>query len=239
MVALLSVFTMTQTKTKHKHRAVAKFIKIMAWLFLGLHLLVFGLLWVGKVLPVTQSAFMLSHRLAGGHITQTWVDSSQISLYAKQAAIVSEDAKFATHNGFDIQSIKQALKKNERKGAIGAGGSTISQQLAKNLFLTAHRSYIRKAEEAIIVVMMEHIWDKQRILTVYLNVVEFGNGIYGIEAAAQHYFGKHAKQLSKDEAALLVALLPNPKYYEKNLNNRRLLRKKQIVLRRMPSASLP
>lgn len=235
MVVLLSVFAMTQ----HKTNAFVKLIKTTAWLFLAIHCLVFCLLLAGKVLPVTHSAFMLSHRLGGGQIAQTWVDDGQISLYAKQAAIVSEDAKFTTHNGFDIASMKQALKKNEQKGAIGAGGSTISQQLAKNLFLTAHRSYIRKAEEAIIVIMMEHVWDKQRILTVYLNVVEFGNGIYGIEAAAQHYFGKHAKQLNKGEAALLIALLPNPKYYEKNPNHRRLLRKKQIILRRMHTASLP
>lgn len=238
MVALLLVVAMTQ-KNKPSPNVLITLTKALTWLFLGFQFMVFGLLLAGKTLPISHSAFMLWHRLGGGQITHTWVDSSQISVYAKQAAVVSEDAKFVQHNGFDIPSIKKALRKNEQNGTIGAGGSTISQQLAKNLFLTAHRSYVRKAQEAIIVVMMEHIWDKPRILTVYLNVVEFGKGIYGIEAAAQHYFKKHANQLSKGEAALLIALLPNPKYYEKNLNNRRLLCKKQIILHRMPSALLP
>ena len=160
-------------------------------LMLIFHLLVAGLLVVWQSSPVTNSMFMLAHRLNGGTVTQAWVDNHQIAKSVKQAAIASEDANFVQHNGFDLISIENALKTNERTGNIRAGGSTISQQLAKNLFLTAHRSYVRKAEEAVITVMLEKLWDKERILTVYLNVAEFGEGVYGIEAASLHYFQKH------------------------------------------------
>lgn len=186
-----------------------------------------------------NSMFMLTHRLKGGSVTQTWVEYDDIAKSVKQAAIASEDAKFTTHNGFDLDAINTAIKANEASGAISMGGSTISQQLAKNLFLTSHRSYIRKAEEAIITVMMEKMWDKKRILTVYLNVVEFGDGIYGIEAAAQHYFKKSAAKLNKEQSALLISMLPNPKYFEQHMDNRRLQNKKRIILKRMPSAALP
>lgn len=208
-------------------------------LVISFHLLVAGLLVVWKDSPVNNSMFMLSHRLQGGSVSQIWVDDSQIAKYAKQAAIASEDAKFASHNGFDMEGIEAAIKANEKAGGISMGGSTITQQLAKNLFLTSHRSYIRKGEEAIITVMIEQLWDKERILTVYLNVAEFGDGIYGIEAAAQHYFDKPASKLNKEQSALLISMLPNPKYYQKNQNAKRLQNKKRIIMRRMPSAVLP
>lgn len=208
-------------------------------LLLGFHLLVAGLLWWWQDHPVENSLFMITHRIQGGQVSQVWADYSAISTHVKQAAIASEDAKFATHNGFDVESIELAIKANEKAGGISVGGSTISQQLAKNLFLTSHRSYLRKGEEAIITVMMEAIWNKRRILEVYLNVAEFGEGIYGIEAAAQHYYGRSANNLTKEQAALLISLLPNPKYYQKNLNNKRLQNKKRIIMRRMPNANLP
>lgn len=189
--------------------------------------------------PVENSAFMLWHRLSGGDVTQSWVDYDRIAKSAKQAAIVSEDAKFISHHGFDFDSIQAAIAANEAEGAISAGGSTISQQLAKNLFLTSHRSYLRKGEEAIITVMMESMWTKQRILEVYLNVAEFGEGIYGIEAAAQHYFNRSAAKLNREQAALLISMLPNPKYYGKNMNAKRLRNKQRIILRRMNTAAIP
>lgn len=182
---------------------------------------------------------MLWHRLSGGDVTQSWVDYDRIAKSAKQAAIVSEDAKFISHHGFDFDSIQAAIVANEAEGAISAGGSTISQQLAKNLFLTSHRSYLRKGEEAIITVMMESMWTKQRILEVYLNVAEFGEGIYGIEAAAQHYFNRSAAKLNREQAALLISMLPNPKYYGKNMNAKRLRNKQRIILRRMNTAAIP
>ncbi len=182
---------------------------------------------------------MLSHRLTGGSVSQTWVDYDNIAKSAKQAAIVSEDSKFSQHDGFDFEGIEMAIKKNEESGKASAGGSTITQQLAKNLFLTSHRSYIRKGEEAVITVMIESMWDKQRILTAYLNVAEFGNGIYGVEAAAQHYFDKSADNLNRDESALLVSMLTNPKYYEDHQEDRRLRNKQRIVKKRMKNAILP
>ena len=201
---------------------------------LGFHLLVFLLLAYWKGQPVHTSAFMLRHNLS-----TLRVDDSQIARVVKQAAIASEDAQFSNHDGFDWNGIEHAMRRNQRSGTIRAGGSTISQQLAKNLFLFAERSYIRKAEEAVITVMMEKMWSKERILTVYLNVAEFGEGIYGIEAAAQHYYRKPASGLRAGEAASLIAMLPNPKYFQQHRNDRRLRNKTRIILRRMGSADLP
>ena len=208
-------------------------------LLLTFHLLVSALLVTWKAHPVDNSMFMLIHRLQGGDVSQTWVSYDKIAKSVKQAAVASEDARFSSHNGFDLSSIELAIKQNQKAGAISMGGSTISQQLVKNLFLTSHRSYIRKGEEAVITLMMEKIWDKRRILEVYLNVVEFGDGIYGIEAAAKHYYGKSAAKLTREESALLISMLPNPKYYEKNRYNKRLRNKQKIILKRMPSAILP
>lgn len=223
--------------------SMGKFIKRLLLaamlLIVAFHILVAGLLLIWKTQPINNSMFMLSHRLTGGSVTQTWVEYDAIAKSAKQAAIVSEDSKFSQHNGFDFDGIEAAMKKNEATGKSSAGGSTITQQLAKNLFLTSHRSYIRKGEEAIITVMIEKIWDKQRILTAYLNVAEFGKGIYGIEAAAQHYFDKSADNLNRDESALLISMLTNPKYYQDNQGDKRLRNKQRIVKKRMDNAVLP
>ncbi|STY99140.1 Penicillin-binding protein 1A [Moraxella lacunata] len=233
-----------QTPPKPKRRGLVAWlwrwvIAPLLVLVISFHLLIVAMLGVWSVYPVGNSMFMVAHRLSGGEVTQVWVDYDNIAKAVKQAAVASEDAKFATHNGFDMDGIERAIRANEAGGAVSMGGSTISQQLAKNLFLTSHRSYIRKGEEAIITVMMEQMWDKQRILEVYLNVAEFGEGIYGIETAARHYYGKSAKNLSREQSALLISMLPNPKYYQKNLNNRRLQNKKRIIMKRMPSAVLP
>ena len=220
-----------------------KFIKrlllALMVLVVAFHVLVAGLLLIWKTQPINNSMFMLTHRIMGGDVSQTWVEYDAIAKSAKQAAIVSEDSTFSQHNGFDMKGIKAAQKKNEETGRMSAGGSTITQQLAKNLFLTSHRSYSRKAEEAIITVMIETLWDKQRILTAYLNVAEFGNGIYGIDAAAHHYFDKSAANLNRDESALLIAMLTNPKYYESHQSDKRLRNKQRIIKKRMKNAVLP
>ena len=220
-----------------------KFIKRLLLAFIVLvvafHVLVAGLLLIWKTQPINNSMFMLTHRLTGGTVTQTWAEYDAIAKSAKQAAIVSEDSTFSQHNGFDMKGIKAAQKKNEETGKMSAGGSTITQQLAKNLFLTSHRSYTRKAEEAILTIMIETFWDKQRILIAYLNVAEFGNGIYGIDAAAQHYFDKSAANLNRDESALLIAMLTNPKYYESHQSDKRLRNKQRIIKKRMKNAVLP
>lgn len=220
-------------------KVIKKMLLAFMLLVVAFHVLVAGLLLIWKTQPINNSMFMLTHRLTGGEVTQTWVEYDNIAKSAKQAAIVSEDSKFTQHNGFDLEGIEVAMKKNEASGKASAGGSTITQQLAKNLFLTSHRSYIRKGEEAIITVMIETIWDKQRILTAYLNVAEFGNGIYGIEAAAQHYFDKSADNLNRDESALLIGMLTNPKYYQDNKGDKRLRNKQRIIKKRMKNAALP
>lgn len=144
-----------------------------------------------------------------------WVDYQHLSTHLKRAVVAAEDDRFMQHHGFDMRGIEQALKKNQRKGASVAGGSSITQQLAKNLFLSPSRSYVRKAQEAVIALMIEFLWDKRRILEVYLNVVEWGNGVFGAEAAARHYYRVPAAQIGPSAAARMAVMLPNPRQYEK------------------------
>jgi monofunctional glycosyltransferase len=169
----------------------------------------------------------------------TWVPYERISANLKRAMIAAEDAKFVEHEGFDWDGIQRAMDKNQRKGRVVAGGSTITQQLAKNLFLSGERSYWRKGEEALITLMLEAMLDKRRIFEIYLNVIEWGNGVFGSEAAAHHYFKISAAQLTAEQAARLAAMAPNPRHYERNPDSRGLARKVPIILGRMPSAEFP
>jgi monofunctional biosynthetic peptidoglycan transglycosylase len=168
-----------------------------------------------------------------------WVSYDDISRHVKRAVIAAEDSNFSEHAGVDWDALEKAYAKNARRGRVVAGGSTITQQLAKNVFLTGDRSYIRKAQEFIITFMLEFWMDKRRIFEIYLNVVEWGEGVFGIEAAAQHYFRVPAAKLQPQQAARLAAMLPNPRYFDKNRNDRRLLGKTNIILRRMGAAELP
>jgi len=181
----------------------------------------------------------LKDRAKSSRIAYQWVPYERISPSLKRAVIAAEDAKFVEHEGFDWDGIQQALEKNYRKGRVVAGGSTITQQLAKNLFLSSHRSYGRKAEEAVITLMLEALLDKRRILELYLNVIEWGEGVFGCEAAARHYFGVSAADLSAEQAARLAAMAPNPRFYERHPDARGLARKTGIILARMPAAELP
>lgn len=149
-----------------------------------------------------------------------WVPYEQISIHLKRAVVAAEDDRFVDHDGFDWIGIQRALEKNERRGRAVAGGSTISQQLAKNLFLSPSRSYLRKAQEAVITVMIETLWSKRRILEVYLNVVEWGDGVFGAEAAAQRYYRLSADRLGPGESARLAVMLPNPRFYERSFGPR-------------------
>src|SRR5213078_522678 len=145
-------------------------------------------------------------------------------------------ARFVDHEGFDWEAIEKAREKNRAKGRVVAGGSTISQQLAKNLFLSGERTPWRKGQEALITVMIEQLMDKRRILEVYLNVIELGEGVFGAEAAARHYFGTSASAIGPEAAARLAAMVPNPRYYDRNRNTAWLARKTQMILARMPAA---
>jgi monofunctional biosynthetic peptidoglycan transglycosylase len=184
----------------------------LALLWLSVTVLIVGALrWID---PPT-SAFMLSERLTHDRaVQQQWVDWDRISAPMKVAVIAAEDQTFPDHWGFDFKSIDQALSERERGRVRGA--STISQQVAKNLFLWNGRSWVRKGLEAYFTLLLETLWPKQRILEIYLNIAEFGPGIYGVEAAGRTFFRKPAAQLSIAESALLAAVLPNPKRLRAN-----------------------
>jgi monofunctional biosynthetic peptidoglycan transglycosylase len=195
--------------------------------------------------PVGETSFM-DHRIdelraknPKAQLRYQWVPYERISSNVKRAIIAAEDAKFVDHEGFDWDGIQRALEKNERRGRVVAGGSTITQQLAKNLFLTPTRSYLRKGQEAVITLMLEALLPKRRIFEIYLNVIELGNGVFGVEAAARHYFSTSAASLSAAQGARLAAMAPNPRFYERNPGAPGLNRKIGIILARMPSAELP
>jgi monofunctional biosynthetic peptidoglycan transglycosylase len=161
------------------------------------------------------TAFMESRLAArpNTRLEHVWVPYARISVHLKRAVVVAEDAKFLDHEGFDWEAIQDALAKNARKGRVVAGASTISQQLAKNLFLSGERSWLRKGQEAIITWMLEQTMSKRRILELYLNVAEWGEGVFGAEAAARYHFGVTAAALDAGQAAWLAAILPAPRKY--------------------------
>ncbi|MCK9987026.1 MAG: monofunctional glycosyltransferase [Azoarcus sp.] len=197
---------------------VALLVVYQLWIFLLV-------LWWSHFNP-SSTSFMdirldeLQEKRPNAELRHEWVPYERISIHLKRAVIAAEDDSFIDHEGFDWEGIQRALEKNQRKGRAVAGGSTISQQLAKNLFLSPTRSYFRKAQEAVITVMIETVWSKRRILEVYLNVVEWGSGIFGCEAAARRYYGVPAGRLGPDEAARLAVMLPNPRKYEKQFGPR-------------------
>ena len=172
-------------------------------------------------------------------LQQKWVGYDRISPHLKRAVVVAEDAKFSEHEGFDWEAIEKAMEKNRKKGKVVVGASTISQQLAKNLFLSAERTPWRKGQEALITVMIEQLMDKRRILEIYLNVIEWGEGVFGAEAAARHYYGTGALTLGPEASARMAAMVPNPRFYDRNRNTAWLARKTDIILARMPQAELP
>jgi len=195
--------------------------------------------------PPRETSFMaermreLERKSPGAPLRYQFVPYERIAVSLKRAMIAAEDSKFVEHEGFDWDGIELAIEKNQKRGRIVAGGSTITQQLAKNLFLSGSRSWLRKGEEAIITLMLEAILDKRRIFELYLNVIEWGNGVFGAEAAAQRYFGIPAARLSAEQAARLAAMAPNPRFYERNAGAPGLNRKIHIILARMPAAELP
>jgi monofunctional glycosyltransferase len=164
-----------------------------------------------------RTAFMERYAEQAGAkpVRYTWVPYARISEHLKRSVVAAEDARFLDHEGFDWEAIQKAMEKNERRGRVVAGASTISQQLSKNLFLSGSRSWLRKAQEAAITWMMERTMSKRRILELYLNVAEMGEGIFGAEAAARHHFGVPASALNPQQAAWLAAILPSPRRYDR------------------------
>jgi monofunctional glycosyltransferase len=172
-------------------------------------------------------------------LEQKWVPYERISSELKHAIIVAEDARFVEHDGFDWEGIQRALEKNQRRGRIVAGGSTITQQLAKNLFLSGERSLLRKGQEAILASMLEATMSKRRIFEIYLNVVEWGEKVFGAEAAARYYFGVSAAALEPEQAARLAAMLPRPRYYDRNRESPYLTSYSDSILVQMYAAQIP
>lgn len=226
-------------------RLFGRLLLALVLLFICYQLWIFAHVWWWRDHNPAETAFMdqqrdvLQEKDPDAELKHQWVPYARISPHLKRALVAGEDAKFLEHEGFDWEGMQVAWEKNQKKGRISAGGSTISQQLAKNLFLSGRRSYLRKVEEAGITLMLEASMDKRRIFEIYLNVIEWGNGVFGAEAAARHYFRTSAANLTPAQAAKLAAMVPNPRYYDRNRNARGLLRKTAIIQRRMPYADIP
>ena len=181
----------------------------------------------------------LREKNPNAELKKQWLAYAKISNHLKRAVIAAEDDKFVDHEGFDWEGMQKAIEKNQQKGKVVAGGSTISQQLAKNLLLSPNKTVLRKLEEASITLWLELLWDKRRILEVYLNVVEWGSGIFGADAAAQRYFGISATQLNAEQSARLAVMLPAPRRFEKNPNSSYVNGRVELILARMNSAEVP
>jgi monofunctional glycosyltransferase len=175
----------------------------------------------------------------GAKLRHTWASYGRISEHLKRAVIAAEDAKFLDHEGFDWEAITKAIQKNESRGKVVAGASTITQQLAKNLFLSGSRSWLRKGQEAAITWMMERTLSKRRILEIYLNVAEWGEGVFGAEAAARYHFGVSAAALTPEQAAWLAAILPSPKRYERGRRTPYVEGRMVTISSRMGYAQIP
>lgn len=219
-----------------------------------LGVLVLLLLWQGwyfarvvwwKYFDPDMTAFMsmrleeLKEKKPNAELRHSWVPYHRISRSLKRAVVAAEDDKFIDHEGFDWDGIARAMEKNMKKGKVVAGGSTISQQLAKNLFLSGARTPWRKAQEAVITVWLELLWDKRRILEVYLNSVEWGQGVFGAEAAARRYYGCGAADLSAEQAARLAVMLPAPRRHERNPYSAYMNRRTRTIMARMSYADIP
>jgi monofunctional biosynthetic peptidoglycan transglycosylase len=221
------------------------------WLFLGPLLAVFLLqlyfflmvCWYVRFNPETtsfqrQQLSELREKNPKAKLLQLWVPYASISNNLKRAVIASEDANFTDHDGVDWEAIEKAYNRNNTKHKVVGGGSTITQQLAKNLFLSGSRSYLRKGQEMIIAFMLETVMSKERILEIYLNVVEMGRGVFGAEAAARYYYKTTAARLNPAQAAQLAVMLPNPRFYDKHKTGY-LARRTSLIQRRMGAAELP
>jgi monofunctional biosynthetic peptidoglycan transglycosylase len=222
------------------------------WIFLGpiLAVLLLQLYFFLQICWWTQfnpsSTSMQREQLAelrktnpNARLEKQWVPYNRISNNLKRAVIASEDSNFAEHDGVDWDALEKAYERNNKRHKVVGGGSTITQQLAKNLFLSGWRSYLRKGQELVIAYMLESVMGKERILEIYLNSVEFGRGVFGAEAAARHYFHSTAAALNPAQAARLAVMLPNPRYYDRHRDTSYLARRTSIIQRRMAFADLP
>jgi monofunctional biosynthetic peptidoglycan transglycosylase len=239
-------------------RWLGRIVVVVIGLVIAVQLYFFAMVgWYAHHDPSTTSFMRRQMALAaaktpGLQMQRQWVPYARISDDLKRAVITSEDARFAEHEGVDWDAVSKAYENNEKVGNARAagqkqrrvaarihGGSTITQQLAKNLFLSNERSYLRKGQELVITYMLEFWMTKERILELYLNVIEWGNGVFGAEAAARHYFGVSAAGLGPSQAAELAVMLPNPRFYDTHRGSPYLARRSEVILRWMGDAELP
>lgn len=236
---------MSAAKGRRKWAWVKWIVILPVLLFVAVQLYFFLQIWWWVDHNPSRTSFMRQQEAAlreknpKAEIQQVWVPYERISKNLKRAIIASEDANFSEHEGVDWEALQKAYEKNNKKHKVVSGGSTITQQLAKNLFLSGSRSYLRKGQELIITYMLETLMEKERIFEIYLNVVEFGTGTFGAEAAARHYYGVSAANLGAAQAAKLAVMLPNPRFYDKHRDSGYLARRTGVILRRMGSAELP
>jgi monofunctional glycosyltransferase len=226
-------------------RWIARLVLLAAAAILALQLWYLGWITLYRWVDPAETAFMARERARieavrpGAGLRHVWVDYGSISVHLKRAVVAAEDARFTEHEGVDWEAIRKAIETNRKRGRPARGGSTISQQLAKNLFLSPERSYLRKGQELVITYMIEWVWDKQRILEVYLNVAEWGDGVFGAEAASRHYFGTSAGRLGPEPSARLAAMLPRPKFYDRNRDSAYLASRAGMIQRYMGETSIP
>jgi len=246
----MSTTTMAMGKTKKAAGKTSR--RWLKWLILGPILLVllvqlyfFAMVCWYAVFNPGSTSFMrqqlseLREKNPNAQLKHAWVPYERISVNLKRAVVASEDARFNEHDGVDWEALEKAYERNNRRSKVVGGGSTITQQLAKNLFLSGSRSYLRKGQEMVIAFMLETVMSKRRILEVYLNVVEFGRGVFGAEAAARYYYRIPAANLAPAQAARLAVMLPNPRYYDKHRATNYLVRRTNAIQRQMRFAELP
>ena len=232
-------------RPRRLRRWLARLLAVFMLALAAYHGWVFWQVWRLREHDPHTTSFMrnglerLRSRNPMARLQQRWVPYEQISAHLKRAVIAAEDQRFLDHEGFDVEAIQEAFEKNVRGGRIRHGASTISQQLARNLFLSPRRTYLRKAQEAVITMMIEQVLSKRRILEIYLNVIEWGDGIYGAEAAAQHYYGETAADLEPEEAARLAAMIPSPRFYTRDPSTPYLEQRTEILLDQMEYARVP
>lgn len=208
---------------------------------LGVQLWLAAWVWHYRDHPPTYTPFMHLGTGSPGapKLQYQWVERDQISHALEQAVLAAEDARFVEHKGLDWEGIRRAYEKNKTAGSTVAGGSTLTQQLAKNLFLSRKKTYWRKAQEAFIALMMEQMLSKERILTLYLNVAQWGHGIYGAEAASQYFFQRSASELSAQQAAELAIRLPSPTYYHDHGISPNMIEHRTFIMAQMPLVKTP
>jgi monofunctional biosynthetic peptidoglycan transglycosylase len=241
----LAVRPAPPARPRRFRRWLVRLLAVFTLVLMGYHGWVLWQVWLLREHNPHTTAFMqdglkrLQSSNPMAHLQHRWVPYEQISTHLKRAVIAAEDQRFLDHEGFDVEAIEEAYEKNARTGRIRHGASTITQQLARNLFLSPRRTYLRKAQEAVITMMIEHVLSKRRILEVYLNVIEWGNGIYGAEAAAQYHYGKAAADLEPEEAARLAAMIPSPRRYPRDRSTPYLEQRTEILLGQMEYARVP